>query len=544
MHTADRRDEKLAWGIVAAWVCACFIAAWDSLPLPNIGFAQDLGVMLDAGWRFYQGQRTHADYHSPLGPVLGMLFGIPMCIGGPKYESLTLLPPVVSAITALWTCALCRGVLPAVPRAMTSLAVGAASGGIYHLGFSPEILSFAVFYNRVGFGLLAIVALAAILPRRTATPLHSRFLDCSALVATIIAFFLKANFAAVALIFVAIAAACQPRSRRDLHVAVGVAFVVLTLFLASIGFRIDRMLGDFLMAADARSDMLGNFFFPTRNTLANADVLLLMAVFSAVCVPLHALGRASWDAFGFHMAVVWLPFLAGLATTFVNSHGDGRGITPAISGVAASLAWLHCSGKTIALPMIGRSIEPCTLERPDERASTDGTLRLRACTAVTVAVATLFIVPHAQSYTRWFSVSQSIQGRQFEADPIRKLFVGSYVNNWGDNFPVLTNEGCALLQRWCSAEDGVQNIDMANHFNFACGLRSPRQSALWWDTVVCTLRRHPPPDSFADTRFLLLPKVPMARAAVEQWLKLYGTMLETEFSVCEETANFRLYKRK
>jgi len=544
MQAPSKRDERLAWGLVAVWICGCLVLAWDALPLPNVGFAQDLGIMVDAGWRFYQGQRTHADYHSALGPLLGMIFGIPMLIHGASYESLTLVPPVVSAVAAFWTCALCRGSLPALPRAAAAVAVGAVSGGIYHLGFPPEVLSFATFYNRVGFGLLAIAMLAALLPRNAEVKYHVRLLDCSTVIATIMLSFLKANFAATAGLFVAFAAVCQDRSRRDLGFVIGVAVALLLLFIYSIGFRVDLMLRDIVMGGSSKGEFLGSYFFPARNLMANLDFIAMIAVYSVLCVPLSLGINAQWRTFAGHMALVWMPLLLGLGITLTQSHGDGRGVVTVIAGLAASLAWMHCPASAVRLPPGWQPTKLFYLESDDFSDRASGRLRKRACTAITLATTLLFILPHGQSYSQWFSLSHSIAGHQFESPPIRKLFVGSFVNNWQDHFPALMNEGCSLLARSSAPKDGVQYVDVSNLFNFAAGRRSPIHSALWWDIGTFSSRIHPAPKSFADTQYLMFPKPPLPQDAVQRWSQIYGVMLERDFQLHDETAHFKLYRRR
>jgi hypothetical protein len=539
------RDSRISLALTTAWVAGCFVIAWDSLPLPNIGFAQDLGIMLDAGWRFYQGQRTHADYHSPLGPVLGLLFGLPMRILGPRYESLTLLPPFVSAAAAFWTWSLCRHALPALPCAAVSAAIGAVGGGIYHPGFSHEILSFATFYNRVGFACLSIAILAAFLPRYGAFPRQAHLLNGSAIVATVLLFFLKANFVIPAVVCVVIGAICHKRSFWETKVAIAVGSVAFVAFLFMIGFRVDRMFMDLMMAADARREGISNYFFPVRNSLANSDFILLMLVYSVACLPPDLTRGWRWKPLACHLCLIWLPFVLGLMMTVTQSHGDGRGIAPAVSGLAVSVAWLNCYSATIRLPFgVGAvRLSSLDLDQSMRIGSAGDVIRRRLCSALLTAVSLLFLIPHAQSYAQWFLVSQAIKGRQFEPQSVEKLFVGPVVNSWGERFPNFVNEACGLLRSRCSPQDSLQYIDMANPLNFASGLRSPLRSMLWWDISTYTARNHPPVESLRDTQFILLPKVPMLPAAVTQWMEIYGSELQGLFALEAETQHFKLYKR-
>jgi hypothetical protein len=223
--------------------------------------------MLDAGWRYFQGLRTHADYHSPLGPLFAIIFGLPMKIGGPTFSSLKLLPPTVTAVFALWTILVTSASLNPLTRACLAAGTAAAAGGIFHPGFPVEALSFAVFYNRVGFALLGIIGLSALLPRNTPRlpAWVAPFRDASIAIAGVMLLFLKVNFFAAAVPFCIASAFLHRRTRVDI-VSFGLASAgSLLFFLNEIGYRLDCMLFDLAMAADARRACLDSFFFPLRN---------------------------------------------------------------------------------------------------------------------------------------------------------------------------------------------------------------------------------------------------------------------------------------
>ena len=86
MSHADLRSAvSLNWDVLLLGAIFLMLAVVSlaSLPLPSIVCAQDVGVLLDAGWRYYQGQRCHADYISPLGPLFALLPGIFFKLSGP-----------------------------------------------------------------------------------------------------------------------------------------------------------------------------------------------------------------------------------------------------------------------------------------------------------------------------------------------------------------------------------------------------------------------------------------------------------------------------
>jgi hypothetical protein len=515
----------LSWILAAYWIAAV------SVPLPNLACPQDLGLMLDAGWRHYQGLRPHADYHTPLGPLFAITFGLPMLILGPSYSSLWLLPPTLSTISALWTWLICRGVLSPWTAVLTSMGIGAITGGIYHMGFPPEALTFATTYNRISFGLFGIVALASLMPRPNAEPIGNRLRDCSVAVGTLMMLFCKANFAVAAAPFGIFSLIVYRRTRRDWIVVASVSIAVLICFLYQIGFRIDRMLADLMLVAQVRKEGVSLLFFPLRNTLANHDFLMLLALHSFLWMPWYGAGSPSWRRALLAVSLLWGTVIVGIGLTLVSSHGDGRGISVVLSGLAASTAWLTRRAGDSAVG------EPSLLAR---------SLRGDLARVTVVLTALLFIFPHAQSYMFLRHVSTKVGPPQFPRGPIRSLYMGSWANDLGPDCVPKMNEAISLLSAHCKPSDSVQYVGFTNIYNFALGLRSPRDSVIYWDTVsTYNQSHHPSPEDLWDTDFIMVPKDGLTISNMSrEWFPIYGYHVRTHFALCEETTFYQLYKRK
>jgi hypothetical protein len=527
--------------VLVVWLAVLFIVATISLPLPQIGFAQDLGVMLDAGWRYHQGQRTHADYHSPLGPLLAIIFGLPMKIGGPTYGSMKLLPAVVTATFTAWTALVCSTTIPPWPKACLAAAIGSATGGLFHLGFPVEALSFAVFYNRIGFGLLCIIGICALLPRATdelPKPVPA-IRDASIAVASCMCFFLKVNFFIAALPFWLATLLLHRRTRRD-YAWFAVAFGGACLFfLNEIGFRLDKMLFDLSMAADARRACLDSFFFPVRNAVANHDFAIILTILTIALYPtLRADDNSVRTAF-LRLASIWGPAMLGYGLTLMQSHGDGRGIPLVLVSLAAGLAW-----SIEAMRRCDKTVVECASQRTVP-------LPIRRSTASAVGMtclvcgAALFIIPHAYSYLFLMQVSGAVGPRQFQAPAIRDLYIGAFANNLEPNAVPKMNEALQLLSRHSSPGDSLQYMDMNNIYTFASQLRSPARSMLFWDNRSSyTAAKHPPSTDFSDSDFLLVPKQQLTQGPLETaWWSIYAMAIEDHYDLVEETTCFKLWRR-
>lgn len=527
--------------MVVGWLAWNYWVAAKSLPLPNVACAQDLGVMVDAGYRFYQGLRPHADYHTPFGPVLGMLFGIPMIFGGPNYSSLRFLPATVTGISAAWTWFACGYSLGSASRAVVAIALGAIAGGIYHQGFPPEALTFATFYNRFGFGILGVVALCSLLPREKDRVVSNTFRDCSIIVGVLTLAFFKAVFAVAAVPLVMTSFIVHPRAKRDYVFCAALGIVCLVCFLASIGFRVDRMWQDLLLSAGARGQNggAGLFFFPLRNTLANIDFICLVIISGVLWLPAAVSKSSIWrstTAWGIY--ILLMPLLIGWGLTLIQSHGDGRGIALVLAGLAASYAWLRVKpGSVIGCVKSPRS--------PTGDAFTD-VIRNRVAAACLWLAALLFIMPHTQSLLFLQRISTEITGRQFRAPAIRELFIGPFANELGPDCIAKMNDAIDLIGRHCEKSDTLQYMGGANIYSFACGLRSPRDSMLFWCSYsTYSAAHHPPTRDFDATEFILVPKATVSASQTPQdWKQAYSYYFATHYTVCEETQFFQLYKRK
>lgn len=536
---SQHKSQIFGLAVVLAWIVATFWWASSCLPLPNLGFAQDIGTMLDGGWRFYQGLRPHADYHTALGPVFGLIFGVPMILGGPDYSSLRYLPPAVSALVALWAWGICWRSLPQVGSVAVALAMGSVAGGIYHIGFPPEALSFAVFYNRVGFGIFGIVTLAALLPRCSSEIAINRLRDATVLVALSLLLFLKVSFFVFAAPLALAAFVLHRRGRGDYLLVALVGVACLFYFLNAIGFRLDLMLWDLWTASLARKSSAANYWFPARNALANYDFAGLLLLQSIVCY-LVLSGAPGFKArMAGQLAVLWGPAALGWLMTLIQSHGDGRGISTALAGIAASAAWLRV--------FVARQPEKANETKTAARKTASSNPGLCALsTAIVILAAALFVGPHAVAYLQWRSVSVQPGPAQFEAPPLRDLYIGPFVNVLEPGSVSKINEAVSLLLRHCSPTDSMQYMDDNNPYGFACGLRTPRGSNMFWETGSSYSRDfHPPASGFDDTDFLLAPKPGLKQNPPQTlWREIYGDYIREHFEMAEETDFFELYRRR
>jgi hypothetical protein len=484
-----------------------------------VACAQDLGVMLDAGWRYFQGQRCHADYISPLGPLFAILPGLCFKILGPAYESLKVLPISITVIFTLWMFALTRSAVPKIVALLGSLAVGLFAGGLFHPGFEYRALTFAVFYNRVGYGLLCVAAVAALLPRVECGQRTRMFRDASLAIALCSLLFLKINFFAAGFLFALFSLFLYRRNSKEWGSLTAAAIVVLLAFGVEIGFRFDLMTADLRLALFSREGSTANlFFFPTRNFVANADYFAVVGLMIAA-VALAAVQDAGGRRYAFiSLGVLIAAVAVGFGLTLMQSHGDGRCFPTVVSGAMALVAWMSLR-------------------------ETRSILVYRILCAGAIAVATLVIWPHLAAYQFLKTLRAEQFPGVFDGTALQGWKVTPF-NSWGEDFVPMVNEGMALIKEHAGSNATVQYIDMANNFSFGLGMRSPKRSMLWWDDrSTYSLKSHPTIEVLEDTDYIL---VPTARPIQPQpvWSQIYGPYVREQYEEAARSPNFLLLRRR
>lgn len=510
-----------SWDLFALAVIffGLFLVSAFSLPLPSVVCAQDIGVMLDAGWRFYQGHQTHVDYRSPLGPLFAMLFGVPFLLFGPDYSSLRFLPVAVSALVGFWALLIVRKIVPQPVAFVSALGIGLFAGGIFHPGFTYQALTFATFYNRVAFGLLSIVILCCLLPRDAMGGMRSKLTDASAGVAAGCLLFLKANFFVLAAVPLGLSLLLFRRTATSFaYLAAGFAAVFLVMGVG-IGFRFDLMWEDISMAAIAREGVATKlFFYPTRNFLANWDYFAVTAVISVALLIAAGQSREQRKAIVIALSVYWVPTLMGFLITLMQSHGDGRSFPTMLAGGAAACAWL--ATKKATRPVVSYAVM-----------------------AGVILQGAILSAPHFGAYGFLSSLKTGNFLGSFDFEPLRAWRVGAF-NSYGEDFVPLLNEGASLVAENTDSKASLQYIDFANNINLALHKRSPKGAMLWWDNgSTYSTKSFPSQQSFDDTDYVLIPTT-RAIQPLDTWFAIYGEFLQANYEEAARSANFLLLRKK
>jgi len=512
--------------VVLAWF------AWlvsGLVPLPQIGFGQDLGILLEIGWRFSQGQLPHRDYVSPIGPAYALIAGLPLWLGGHQFEAYRYLPIILCAVFSMLGLAVTQGRVPAIVASVYSLVTGLVAGGTYHLGFAPDLLTFATLFNRVGWAGVMVLAAAWGLPSRSFGERWRQIVD-GLTTGSVLGFllFLKMNYflISIGMLGVTLALFSELRQRSGL-VAIVVGFgVVAICFCTMIGWSLAGMARDLGYALQARNETwLGSSYWnPGMIVLNNMGLLAWWCVVATV-----ALRKGAWRGTVFSVVVLF----AGWALACSNSSGSGFGLPLIVTAI---------------LTMSARSL------RRGEAAPGSWSECVLHWGAVLATAVTAVILPQIQSFIVWKHVSALDSQREVQAfhgapRALDQMVVGPISFGWGDRSVGVMRETVELVRTFVPKDRTLMVVDFTNIVNFTASARSPRNTLLWIDHHATFARAaHVPPDLiFQDCDYVMVAKQSIGGPSAESikaWLAIYQQPLDKHFEVEDDGPLFTIYRKR
>ena len=199
--------EALGWGsprATACWIVAIAIVAALLLAAPgqtvSARYLNDLMMFLDGAHRIVSGQVPHRDFHTPMGAVTNGLPAIGLWLTGSLGAAMpTGVGLLILALAPVMAYVLTSRLRPAfaLPMAVYLSLILAAPA---NLGESPGALSFAMFFNRIGWAALSLLLILFLPPR--IGPRVAADGICAA-VLTLLMLYTKASFGLVAAGFLA-----------------------------------------------------------------------------------------------------------------------------------------------------------------------------------------------------------------------------------------------------------------------------------------------------------------------------------------------------
>jgi len=531
------------WGVAAATV----VAGLAMITLYNGSIVMiapwDVFVLLDGGWRIYLGQVPHQDFHNPIGALTYQLIALGMALKGPSTAAISVGVAAAAIILGLWAWIVSRRRLTGFLALIFTGYVALTVVGTRPLGYAPEVTTYAMLYNRLGWAMLSVLLLQLLVPRRggaTGTT-TAEGLFAGALLGLL--FFCKVSYFGVGLGGLALAAMLHPDVRRNLlwHL-VGVALIVTFWWLA-FGIHPLNYLSDLQSAAGAQS--AGHRMFLLRTAAGESAVAIYILIVLALAVVFPWLGaRTAGTSLSPVRAAVVIGFLIVSSVLLTAVNARERGDLPLL--FVAGLIVLQIAAERVR-----------AAEGPPGGAA--AVLLLTSAALILPLVGGQIAFKDALSIamtTKRASV-ESTGNRlpQFEAPGLVDLRL-SRATEWpatyarGKKIPTRINDGTTLLRKWATPESRIYTLGFTNPFPFALRSTPPKGAPLWWDlNFSFSKEASPAPKSvFWDVDLLIVPRFREEEEGccweTAAWLaEAYGPYLDQHFPEVDRTDYWILRRR-
>ncbi|MCZ0963750.1 hypothetical protein [Paracoccus benzoatiresistens] len=467
-------------------------------------FTNDVLIFLDGAHRIHLGQVPNRDFHTALGPLVYLIPAAGYQITGSLGAAL----PAGMALVILLFTLLAMHVLGSRLRPVLAVPFGAflilLLAVPMNLGDRIDALSFAMFYNRIGWAALGLL-LIMYLPPLTARPWQETQDVLCASALTLVQLYTKVTYGMVALaflIFLVIAPGQRRRAALSLLSVIAIAAVVEFFWRGTASH-----FGDLLETARISGGRgLEGLMGPLFRNFADLTVFALLAG-----IALRQQGSA-WDALFYAACAV-----AGLLIVTQNAHNWGIVTIYAGSVVAAHriMSGAGSLASAIPLPMLAFILPPTLYHA--------GALILHGTLATANAGAPLGL-PNFQDlrYTSlWSSGNQGFPGR--------------YVDS-------LKSGGSALAS--LGQDIGpVATLDFVNPFSAGLGLTPPRGDNSWlhWNRNVSSKHHLPPEQLYGEVEIIMEPKIGINSV---QLRGIYGSYIDKHFIPVRETDEWIIHMRR
>ena len=527
--------RRAVTGLARAWrhpffVILCMAAATAALlagpgRTVTTAYVNDLFIFLDGAHRVASGQVPNRDFHTALGPLVYYIPAVGLLLSGHLGAAM----PVGIAVFLLLAAPVVAHVLTsrltpviALPFAAFLLLIAAAP---MNLGEGVTSLSFAMFYNRLGWVLLATLVVMALPPKRPAPrQLWPDVLSAAFLVGAML--YLKISYGLVGLAFLAIlliAPGQRALAALSLIVTAAAILVVEAMWGSSAAH-----LADIALAGQV-SGGLRSLEDLTAALLRHLGDYALFALVAGLAVRRT---RSMRD-------VVVYAFCAasGLALLLQNSQPWG-------------IVTLQ-AGAVVAAETLMRSAQAQPVREAMQRGGTGSARSHRSLSSVSRAAAPLLVLAlllptivhcalglalHAGLAVA--EVGRSFGLRQFERISLPRLWIAAD-HDFFSRYLASIEDGAHALSRLPSPSH-VFVLDFANPFSAGLNFAPPRGDTSWlhWGRNLDGVHFLAPETLLCDVRIVMQPKWGINVVPLQG---LYGAYIAAHFDVVAETRDWTVH---
>ena len=518
--------ERLAARFVALWsypflgssvVRAALLAALASLCLVRayIGlsgitdYSHDAFGTLDGAWRVLNGQTPHADFYSPLGPLIYLVtaFGLLLSHGGAEGAGYS--QALCGGLLGLWTYLFSRRRLGHLPAILLCVMVVLLSINPSSVG-EPPIRTSCMAYNRYGYALVTLLLVEGVAGRDSERRRAEFWGGVSTGAILALLLFLKISYFVGGTALVAALIPCRKQVKERWAGLIGGFLPVSLAFCAYLGFSLVPMWNDLRMVAGAK---------PVRISWYIVDNLYLPVAFYLGFI--FASARFLW---------------------FGGARPAAR--TIGIGGVAVCLAGIFLLSTNFQFYGLPLNAMAAILVLQQIAAHPPRASSHKLKQAGLLLWGSLLIAGDLGYETMGLGFG-AWQKHSWGANPSFHAAVLDGFRTFEASYVDLVNDGLALVNQHRRPDDTVMSLDFSNPFSYALGMRPASGGAI-------TLHyrgnfsdsHHPTPERLFGTASLVMqPVAPTEKGLIRSVPRIYGPYLKEHFHPIGESAGWRIYRR-
>lgn len=471
--------------------------------------AMDLLFNLAGAWQFHLGRTQHVDFHEAVGPLNFLLTQAGFHLVG--FSPFAFLAGQMLAVLGLSLMAVVAAGrrLPLAAAVIFVLSVALTAMMPTNVGNAPDVFTFAMSYNRYGWGAIAILCLILFAPPRWSPARDSIDILCGLLL-LLAMFYVKITYflVGVGALALALTISDHVRDRRGAWLAVGLLVLGNALaphshpYLADLQWAIisglpstgarrlllDGVLGNSMEIAIYGAGLVTGFWLWRQG---RAPLALPVAALFLIGAGIMLFAQNT-QIRGLPLGLVILFMLYGALTPY---HGMGRWLVPILLLLAPSLTVLSAAG--------------------------------------TIGAYAVMAVPSDR-----LLIARDTNARDL-AVPMRS----ESVNNLRSQTIYFTSilEAASLFAPGRHKPGRIMLIDRVNPLPFMLGFPPPRGGDLFWEA---TAPPRPTPEMLDDADYVLVPtKFSTSPGLTQAAHERFAPYLEAHFTVREETEYWILYAR-
>jgi len=508
---SGRRIPVRGIRLAVAASCALMLA----LPGQTITtkYLNDLFIFLDGVHRIHWGQVPNRDFHTALGPLVYYIPALGYRLTGSFGGAM---PAGMAMVVALLALAASH-ILGTRLRAAIALPLGIGlilvAAVPINLGETIGDLSFAMFYNRIGWAALGCLLAMHLRPERPGR--YQRTLDaaCSALL-VLLMLYTKISYGIVGMGFL-ILMLLDPRQRPWSLAALG-PIIAGGLIVEAFWGGSRAHIADLLLAGEVSGSL--NVIDQTGQTLlANCPGLALFCLFA---------GFALWRTRSIR-DLLFFGFVAGSGLLLIMQNYQNSGIVTLLTGAA------------VAVELLARDDRPFS------------NVRRRSLIAGAQLLFLAFVLPGGVQNAAALGLHTALASLdRGQAAPLPNFAEVRLVRLWSDGdysaferyFASLA-DGARALSRLEPDGGTVLVLDFVGPFSAGLGLKPPAGDSTWhhWGRTFNETSFLPPEALFRDVRMVMEPKSPVDSATAEGLEAVYGAYVADHYELVAETSDWKLH---